>query len=98
MTLRVDPEKNEVHALKEMTEWRGKRVLEIGCGDGRLTRRLATLGAQIEAIDSDKKLITLARKQIPERYVDRVKFRVGTAENLKSPPRIFDIVVFAWSL
>ena len=98
MTLRVDPEKNEVRALKEMTEWRGKRVLEIGCGDGRLTRRLANLGAQIEAVDPDRKLITLAQRQLPERYADRVKFRVGTAENMKSPPRSFDIVVFAWSL
>ena len=98
MTLRVDPEKNEIHALKEMTEWRGKRVLEIGCGDERLTRRLANLGAQLEAVDPDKRLIALARKQFPERYADRVKFKVGTAENLKSPPRTFDIVVFAWSL
>jgi ubiquinone/menaquinone biosynthesis C-methylase UbiE len=98
MTLRVDPEKNEIHALKEMTEWRGKRLLEIGCGDGRLTRRLASLGAQAEAIDPDKTLIALARKQFPERYADRVKFKVGSAENLKYPQGTFDIVVFAWSL
>ena len=98
MTLRVDPEKNEIHALKEMTEWRGQRVLEIGCGDGRVTRRLANLGAYVEAIDPDKKLIALAQQQFPERYADRVKFKVGTAENLKYPQGTFDIVVFAWSL
>ena len=98
MTLRVDPEKNEIHALKEMTEWRGKRVLEIGCGDGRLTRRLASLGAQIEAIDPNKEMIVLARKQLPARYSDRVQFKVRTAEDLKYPPGTFDIVVFAWSL
>jgi len=46
MALRIDPEKNEVHALKAMTDWRKKRVIEIGCGNGRLTRRLAQLGAQ----------------------------------------------------
>ena len=98
MTLRVDPEKNEVRALKEMAEWRGKRVLEIGCGDGRLTRRLANLGAQVDAIDPDKKLIALARKELPARYADRVQFKVESTENLKYPPGTFDIVVFAWSL
>jgi ubiquinone/menaquinone biosynthesis C-methylase UbiE len=98
MTLRVDPEKNEVRALKEMVEWRGQHVLEIGCGNGRLTRRLANLGAQVEALDPAKTMITLARKDLPARYSDRVKFKVGSAESLKYPAQTFDIVVFAWSL
>jgi ubiquinone/menaquinone biosynthesis C-methylase UbiE len=98
MTLRIDPEKNEIRALKEMTAWRGKRVLEIGCGNGRLTRRLANLGAQVDALDPDRKLIATARKELPARYSDRVRFRVGSAQVLKYPKQSFDIVVFAWSL
>ena len=99
MTLRVDPEKNEVRALKEMTVWRGRRVLEIGCGDGRLTRRLlAHLGAQVDALDPDRKLVAKARQELPARYSERVKFKVGSAESLKYPKETFDIVVFAWSL
>jgi ubiquinone/menaquinone biosynthesis C-methylase UbiE len=98
MTLRIDPEKNEIHALKEMAEWRGRHVLEIGCGNGRLTRRLANLGAQVDALDPDKKMIALARKELPARYADRVNFKVGSAESLKYPKETFGIVVFAWSL
>lgn len=99
MTLRVDPERNEVRALKEMADWRGKRVLEIGCGDGRLTRRLVVqLGARLDALDPDKNMIAVARKSLPARYSDRVSFKVGAAENLKYPKQAFDIVVFAWSL
>ena len=98
MTLRIDPEKNEVRALKEMAVWRGKRVLEIGCGNGRLTRRLANLGAQVDALDPDKKLIATARKELPLRFSDRVRYKVGSAENLKYPKQTFDIVLFAWSL
>src|SRR5258706_13495828 len=98
MALRIDPEKNEVHALKEMTVWRGKRVLEIGCGNGRLTRRLANLGTQVDALDPDKKLITTARKELPARYLDRVRYKVGSAEDLKYPKQTFDIVVFSWVL
>src|SRR5258706_14024230 len=98
MTLRIDPEKNEIHALKEMTDWRSKHVLEIGCGNGRLTRRLSNLGAQLEALDPDKKLMATAGKELPARYLDRVPYKVGRAEDLKYPKQTFDIVVFSCGL
>jgi ubiquinone/menaquinone biosynthesis C-methylase UbiE len=98
MTLRIDPERNEVRALKEMADWRGKHVLEIGCGNGRLTKRLAALGAKVDALDTDKELISTARKELPVSYSERVRFRVGSAQNLKYPKQTFDILVFAWSL
>jgi ubiquinone/menaquinone biosynthesis C-methylase UbiE len=98
MTLRVDPEKNEIHALKEMTVWRGKQVIEIGCGNGRLTRRLAKLGANVVALDPNKALIASARRELPVSFSDRVKYKVGSAENLKHPDETFDIAVFAWVL
>jgi 2-polyprenyl-3-methyl-5-hydroxy-6-metoxy-1,4-benzoquinol methylase len=41
MPLRIDPEQNEIRALKSAANWRGKEVLEVGCGNGRLTLRLA---------------------------------------------------------
>ena len=98
MALRIDPEKNEVHALRTMTDWRNKRVIEIGCGNGRLTRRLANLGAQIDAIDPDRKLIATTKKELPERLSDRIRFKVGSALDLKYPKLTFDIVVFSWVL
>jgi 2-polyprenyl-3-methyl-5-hydroxy-6-metoxy-1,4-benzoquinol methylase len=98
MALRIDPENNEVHALKTMTDWRNQRVIEIGCGSGRLTRRLARLGAQIEAIDPDRKLIAAAKKDLPARLSERIRFRVGSVSNLNFPRQTFDIVVFSWVL
>jgi 2-polyprenyl-3-methyl-5-hydroxy-6-metoxy-1,4-benzoquinol methylase len=96
--LRIDPEQNEIRALKEMTSWHGKRVLEIGCGNGRLTRRLANLGAHVDAFDLDKKLIVIARKELPASLSERVRYKVGSALDLKYPKQTFDSVVFAWSL
>jgi ubiquinone/menaquinone biosynthesis C-methylase UbiE len=98
MAIRIDPEKNEVQALKEMTDWRNKRVIEIGCGNGRLTRRIANLGAQMEAIDPDRKLIATAKNDLPMRLSDRVRFKVGSALGLKYPKQTFDIAVFSWVL
>ncbi len=98
MTLRVDPEHNEIRALKSVANWREKEVLEVGCGDGRLTQRLASLGANILAIDPDPGLIRTARKNLPERYAGQVRYRVGKAEQLKQPDDTYDLVVFSWVL
>jgi 2-polyprenyl-3-methyl-5-hydroxy-6-metoxy-1,4-benzoquinol methylase len=98
MPLRVDPEKNEVGALKSVTDWRRKRVLEIGCGEGRLTLRLAQLGALVSATDPDAQLIRTARKRLAQRLAKRINYRVGKAEAIDHPRDSFDIVVFSWVL
>ena len=98
MTLRIDPEQNEVRALENVTDWRGKRVLEVGCGDGRLTLRLARLGATVHASDTKAEAIARARKNLPKSFVARVRYKVGQAERLGYRDGSFDAVVFAWSL
>ena len=98
MALRIDVEGNEIKALKEATDWRGKKVLEIGCGNGRLTRRLARLGAETHAIDPQPELIRIARKDIPQSFAARVRFSVGKSSRLEYATNTFDIVLFSWSL
>lgn len=98
MAMHIDPEQNEVRLLRDVTSWRGKHVLEIGCGDGRLSRRIARLGATVSAIDPDPKLIRTARKSLPRRFADRIRYRVGKAEQLEYPDESFDVVLFGWSL
>lgn len=99
MALIIDPAKDEVRALKKAADWRGKRVLELGCGDGRLTLRLASLGpSKIEAVEPDAKLVRTARKNLPERYSKQVRYRVGSTQQLKYPNNTFDIVLFSWVL
>lgn len=98
MTLRVDPEKYEVRALEAVGDWHGKRVVEIGCGKGRLTVRLASLGARVEASDPNEEAIAAARESLPKRFAERVRFTVGQADRLAHPDASFDTAVFAWSL
>lgn len=99
MALVMDPAGDEIRALKGMTTWRGKRVLEVGCGNGRLTLRLAKFGVDtIIAFDPDAISIRAARKALPEKYQDRIEYRVGHAEHVKQRPNQFDIVVFSWVL
>jgi len=99
MTIRVDPERNELRALRGVDAWRGKKVLEIGCGDGRLTLRLASLGtAVIHAIDPSVDLIRTARKNLPTKLAKKIRYKVGSAEELKYRSNSYDIVVFSWVL
>ena len=99
MALVIDPAGDEVRALKGITSWRGKRVLEVGCGDGRLTLRLAGFSPEkIIAFDPDSNLIRAARKNLPEKYKEKIEYCVGNAEHVKQKPNQFDVVVFSWVL
>jgi ubiquinone/menaquinone biosynthesis C-methylase UbiE len=99
MVVRVDPERNELRALKEAATWRGKNVLEVGCGEGRLTLRLATLGPRrIQAIDPNADRIRVARQKLPSRFAEVIRYAVGSASELKHPAQTFDIMVFSWVL
>jgi 2-polyprenyl-3-methyl-5-hydroxy-6-metoxy-1,4-benzoquinol methylase len=98
MRVRLDPNRSEVEALKRVADWRLKRVLDVGCGDGRLTLRLAGLGALVHGIDPDGKLIREARRGLPRRFAGRVHYSVGDTQELRLPNGTFDAVVFSWSL
>jgi 2-polyprenyl-3-methyl-5-hydroxy-6-metoxy-1,4-benzoquinol methylase len=98
MALRIDVEGNEIRALKQVTDWRGKTILEIGCGNGRLTRRLARLGVEIHAIDPQPESIEIARKDIPKSFAARVRFSIGNSSRLEYATNTFDVVLFSWSL
>lgn len=99
MALHMDPAGDEVRALAAAVDWRDKQVIELGCGDGRLTLRLAALGPMhIEALDPDPDSIKLAEENLPRTEKKRINYYVGQAEALKYPPGAFDIAVFSWVL
>lgn len=49
MAHRIDPEGEELDALRALAPVDGLRVLELGCGDGRLTFRYAEPAASVLA-------------------------------------------------
>lgn len=52
---------DEREVLKEIN-WKGKRVLDFGCGTGLFAYEAAKRGAKVVAVDSSKKAIDLAKK------------------------------------
>lgn len=85
--------------LKQAVVIRGKRLLEIGCGEGRLTLRLASLGPKrIDALDPDPARVRTARRTLPSAFKHIIHYEVGQAEHLRKSDGAYDIVVFSWSL
>jgi 2-polyprenyl-3-methyl-5-hydroxy-6-metoxy-1,4-benzoquinol methylase len=98
--IRVDPENNEPRALFALADFDGQRVLEIGCGDGRLTWRYADRAAHVMAIDPFEASIARAKENRPDNLKNRVEFRhIGFSDfATASPSSMFDIAILAWSL
>ena len=95
---RRDPERTEVRVLRRRVPLKDARIVEIGCGDGRLTRRLAGLARDVVATDTNATLIARAKQLTPASLRKRVRYRLAAAENLRLPSQRFDIAILSWSL
>lgn len=91
--MKTDSDRRIAEKILQHASLKGKRVLEIGCGNGRITALLAGLPSSLTAIDPDAGQIRQARKSVAG-----VDFRVGSGENLDFPDACFDRVVFTLSL
>lgn len=76
-----------------------RSVLDVGCGDGRFTRRLAARGLDVDAIDRDPDMLDIARSGPPS----RVRWMHGDilAPALKLPEKGhdgYDVVILVATL
>jgi SAM-dependent methyltransferase len=79
---------------KMLTSSPGASVLDVGCGTGYFTRRLASDGLDVTGIDSSPETIRYARS----RCVAGERYLVGDARRLPFPDRHFDSCVAITSL
>lgn len=95
---RKDPEGNETRHLRDFADFAGKRVLEVGCGEGRLTWRYASASSLTVGLDPDRTALRVARIDRPSDLADKVHFANAHAEYIPFRKETFDIAVLAWSL
>lgn len=85
----------EPHILKfaEFAKWKGKKVLEIGCGIGTDSINFARAGAKLTAIELSSKSLELTKKRFKV-YKLKAKFYQGNAEQLTKflPLQKFDLI------
>ena len=95
MARTVDPQGRELALIGRVADVAGRDVLDIGCGDGRTSRRLAGRGATVLGVDPDEAAIARARAAGPG---GACRFRAADVLELALPPTTFDLVVFSRSL
>jgi 2-polyprenyl-3-methyl-5-hydroxy-6-metoxy-1,4-benzoquinol methylase len=93
----LDPERVHLASLRRLAGFTDAAVIEVGCGDGRLTEGLAEEAATVFAFDSDAEAVATAQAQLAD-HDERVTFQVGSARQIEIPRTQYDIVVFSWSL
>ena len=72
-----------IPTFADFGRWRGKRVLEIGCGIGTDTINFARAGAQVTAVDLSDESIRVARQRAEVfGLADRIEFVQSDAEAL----------------
>lgn len=95
MTQTWDPQAYEKNAAfvyglaGGLLEWlaaqAGERILDLGCGDGQLTLRIAATGASVTGVDASPEMVASACAR-------GVKADEGNAESLPYPDAAFDVV------
>jgi ubiquinone/menaquinone biosynthesis C-methylase UbiE len=95
---RRDEDGVEAAAIAGLVSLDDKRVLEVGCGAGRLTAFAAERAASVYAFDPNAENVAAARAALDDEQRRRVRFAVHDAEALDVPRARFDIALCGWSL
>jgi SAM-dependent methyltransferase len=81
--------------LVETADLRGRRILDVGCGTGRLSAALAERAAsRVWGVDPEPRMLEVARKRAPA----NVGFKEGRAESLPFRDGWFERLVFWLSI
>ena len=97
MSIQKDPERNETKYLHRFVDFTNQRVLEIGCGEGRLTWQYAKVTRLTVGIDLDADALRVATIDRLSDLENKVYFSRALSERLPFPQATFDLAIFAWS-
>lgn len=89
-----DPTNQYISTILSQVDINGKKVLEIGCGKGRITRDLAKHASCVVAGDPDSAALEVARRFV---LTDNVEF-LSTPDGMPDhPSESFDMVIYTLS-
>jgi ubiquinone/menaquinone biosynthesis C-methylase UbiE len=98
MSSLIDPEETEIGVIHELVDFSGAHVLEVGCGDGRLTWRYAQETASVLAMDVNGEKIERAAKGTPPALRSKVEFVLADVSTVELPAEAYDVAILSHSL
>lgn len=93
-----DPEEIEIEFLNQTGSINGRKVLEIGFGNGRLAWRYAENAWLVAGVDPDAEKLVDAAGTRPEAIETPLILAQAEAEDLPLPDETFESALLAWSL
>src|SRR6476661_1400115 len=94
----LDPEGAETRVIHDLIDFADKDVLDVGCGDGRMTWRFAEQTRSVLGLDPVAASVEQARLDTPAHLRSKVTFQIGDITAAKLPAAAFDVVALSWSL
>jgi len=85
----------QISILKNLVQdCRGKNILEIGCGTGRITEALANWGAEVTATDISQEMLQVAQHRFSaDQDIPMPKFRVMSVFDIDADLKEYDYVI-----
>ena len=93
--LAFDPDGLVEHAMRDVDDWAGRDVLDIGCGSGFHLPRFAVTARSVTGVEPHRPLVSLARRRT--RRLADVSVLEGAAEALPVRPRSMDVAHARWA-
>ena len=93
-----DPEGREASSIHKHLNLKDKLVIEVGCGDGRMTWQYASSPRAIHGVDPDHERLQNAIKDRPNSINAATSFVVSEAQSIPFARQRFDCAILAWSL
>lgn len=70
----------------------GGRLLDLGCGPGRVTLPMSPFFREVWAVDLEPEMIEVGRKEAAKRGITNVRWIVGPAEEVKAAMDTFELI------
>lgn len=87
---------SEIYVDKVISKLKGKKVLDYCCGKGKLSIKMARMGAEVVGIDISEESINAAVLAAKEANMsERCNFIIGDAEKTPFEDESFDAIVFS---
>lgn len=85
----------QIEILRSLADkWQGKKVLEIGCGTGRITETLARWGVYVTATDISTEMLDVARSRLMGvEGIPRPEFRTMSVFDIDVDMAGYDLVI-----